>query len=79
MKFSQIIRKTWSKIDKIIQGFIKVFWGKFLGLNYKFSARVGVFVKTENLLAKQHLFFSLCFIYVLVSKISVQAQVFSFG
>ena len=78
MQFSQIIKKTWSEIDKIIQDFIKVFWGKLLGPNYKFSAGVGVFVKTENLLAKQHLFSSLCFINVLVSKISVQAQVFSF-
>ena len=61
-----------------LKDFFKVFWGKLLGPNYSFSARVGVFVKTENLLAKQHLFFSLYVIYVPISKIAMQIQVATF-
>lgn len=40
MQLSQIIRKTWRNIDKIIKvlsGFLR---GNFLGPNYSFSARV---------------------------------------
>lgn len=35
---------------------------RHLGPNYFFLARVGVFVKTENIPAKQHLFFTFSFI-----------------
>lgn len=78
MQMSQITRKICWK-TKQAKGFSKSLRGNF-SPNYSFLARgvVGVFVETENILAKQHLFFSLLFIHMPISKPLIQTQVASF-
>lgn len=77
MQMSQIIRKICWKTEQA-EGFSKSLRGNF-SPNYSFLARrVGVFVKTENILAKQRLFFSLPFIHMPISQLLTQTQVASF-
>lgn len=78
MQLSQIIRKICWKTEQA-EGFSKSLRGNF-NPNYSFLARrVGVFAKTENILAKQHLFFSLPLIHMPISKLIMQTQVASFS
>lgn len=77
MQLSQIIRKICWKTEQA-EGFSKSLRGNF-NPNYLFLARrVGVFAKTENILAK-HLFFSLPLIRMTISKLITQTQVASFS